>query len=131
MHCVAMITQKQPLTIYFSLYNPADASAVLYVPRMLVPVGAFVKIEIKAGDQVVHATRQPKFSPKLPPDRQEAYVALDPGHGYGVVLAPEGVSLPRGDYAIHLTYSNLQYRGFSGHEIGEQRGEIVVPYRVD
>lgn len=131
MHCLATITQKQPLTIYFSLYNPADAGAVLYVPRVLLPVGAFVKVEIRSGEQVVYATRQPKFSPKLRPDKQEAYVALDPAHGHGVLLELEGVSLPRGDYMIHLQYSNLQYRGFTGQELGEQHGESIVPYHVD
>jgi hypothetical protein len=131
MHCLATITQKQPLTIYFSLYNPVDAGAVLHVPRMLLPLGAFVKVEIRTGDQIVYASHQPKFSPKLRPDRQEAYIALDPGHGYGVLLELEGVSLPRGDYTIHLLYSNLQYRGFPGQELGEQRGEITIPYHAD
>jgi len=131
MHCVAMVMQKQPLTIYFSLVNPADASAALAVPRVLLPVGAFVKVEIRSKDQVVFATHQPKFSPKLRPDQPEAYLALDPGHGHGVVLELEGVALSRGDYTIHLVYSNLQYRGFTGHDLGEQRGEINVSYHVD
>jgi len=47
------------------------------------------------------------------------------------LLELEGVSLPRGDYTIHLLYSNLQYRGFPGQELGEQRGEITVPYHAD
>lgn len=129
MECRAEIVQRDPLTVHFSLVQPPGASRSTWVPRVLLPLGAFVAAELRdASGAVVWKTERPKFHPKLDPSSAAAYVELDPGYSHGVVLAFEGARLPAGEHTLTLTYANLQYRGFQGHDLGEQ--SCTVTFRI-
>jgi hypothetical protein len=127
MECRAEIMQREPLTVHFSLVQPRDAPRSMWVPRVLLPVGAFVAAELRdASGAVVWNTERPKFHPKLDPASPAAYVELEPGYSYGVVLALEGARLGAAEHALTLSYTNLQYRGFAGHELGDQSCTVTV-----
>jgi hypothetical protein len=121
MECRAQIVTTDPLTVHFSLLQPASAEEPLWVPRVLQPLGAFVSAELHDGaGAIVWKTERPKFQPKLAPSSPAAYVELDPGYSHGVILALEGAKIGAGQHSLTLTYQNLQYRGFAGHDLGEQ-----------
>jgi hypothetical protein len=127
MECRAEIVQRDPLTVHFSLVQPAGGTHSTWVPRVLLPVGAFVAAELRdASGAVVWKTERPKFHPKLDPSTAAAYVELDPGYSHGVVLALEGAQVPPGEHSLVLTYGNLQYRGFPNHDLGEQSCTVTV-----
>src|SRR5437870_872365 len=87
MQCLVAITRTRPLTVHFSLYNPPGSEGPVYIPRLLVPLGAFVSLKVTdLLDQVVFETFPPKLNLKLHPSRPESYFALEPGYTYGVVL---------------------------------------------
>jgi hypothetical protein len=127
MECRAEIVQRDPLTVHFSLVQLAGAVHSTWVPRVLLPVGAFVAAELRdPSGAVVWKTERPKFRPKLNPSTAAAYVEIDPGYSHGVVLALEGAQVPPGEHALVLTYGNLQYRGFPNHDLGEQSCTVTV-----
>ena len=127
MECRAEIVQRDPLTVHFSLVQPADASRSTWVPRVLLPEGAFVAAELRdARGAVVWKTERPKFHPKLDPSAPAAYLELDPGYSHGVMLALEGARVPAGEHSLMLTYGNLQYRGFPNHDLGEQSCTVTL-----
>lgn len=134
MQYLAAITQARPLTVNFSLYNPPDSDGPLYVPRLLTPLGSFVRLQVTdAREQVVYETERSKIKLKLDPSKAESYYSLEPGYTYGAVfeLDKEELALPAGEYQLQLTYSNLQFQGFEGHPIGELRHETTLPFRSE
>jgi hypothetical protein len=127
MECRAEIMQREPLTVHFSLVLPHDAPRPMWVPRVLLPLGAFVAAELRdGGGTVVWNTERPKFHPKLDPAAPAAYVEIDPGYSHGVVLVLEGVRPGSAEHSLTLSYGNLQYRGFAGHELGDQSCMVTV-----
>lgn len=121
LECLVAILATDSLTLHISLHNPGTAAAPVYVPRSLKPLGAFVRVEVRDLDgAVVYATQRPKFTPKLEPLHVDSYVEVEPGYSYGVLFECTTVSLPSAEYRVDVSYSNLQYRGFPGHFIGEQ-----------
>lgn len=119
--CLVAIVTLRPLLLHVSLHNPPAAAASLYVPRSMKPLGAFVRVEVRdRSGAVVYQTHQPKFAPKLEIGDRKSYVAVEPGYSYGVLLECDISSLPPGDYRVDVSYSNLEFRGFSGHIIGDQ-----------
>jgi hypothetical protein len=129
--CHAWIAGGAPLSFHFVLSSPAAAAEPLLVPRVLAPLGAFVTVEVRdRAGALVYETRPPKFTPKLAPDSREAYVSIDPGYGYGTAFVDERATLAPGEYEITIAYSNLYFRGFAGHSLGEQRCSTTVRYSI-
>ena len=123
------IAGTDPLTVHFSFYNPWDEP--VYVPRLLTPLGAFVRLRITDADErVVYETLVPKLKPKLHPSDPESYHALEPGYTYGAVftLEDEAANLASGDYRLHVTYTNLLWQGFEGHHLGEMTFETTITF---
>ena len=126
------VIESRPLRIHFSLHNPPESEAPVYVPKPLGPLGAFVRLAVAdATDQVVYRSATPKIALKLDPARPESYLALDPGYTHGIVLDVADLRLPPGDYRLHLTYSSLPYRGFPDHPPNELTHETTLPLRLD
>ena len=127
MECRAEIVQREPLTVHVTLVQPRDAPRSTWVPRVLLPVGAFVAAELRDGSgAVVWKTERPKFHPKLDPAAANAYVEIEPGYSYGVMVVLAGAPLGAAEHSLTLSYANLQYRGFAGHEVGDQSCTVTV-----
>lgn len=131
LECLVAVLATDPLTFHISLHNPGTAAAAVYVPRSLKPLGAFVRVEVRDLDgAVMYATQPPKFTPKLDPFHVDSYVEVEPGYSYGVLLECTAVSLSSAEYRVDVSYSNLQYRGFPGHVIGEQAAHRSIRIAV-
>jgi hypothetical protein len=131
MECLVAIVTTHPLALHVSLYNPPTAATSLHVPRSLKPLGAFMHVEVRdRSGTLVYETQPPKFAPKLEVSHAESYVALEPGYSYGVLLECDAPPLPPGDYRVEVSYSNLQFRGFSDHFIGDQRCHTLISITV-
>jgi hypothetical protein len=132
MRYLVAVTETHPLSIHFSLHNPPGSDEAIYVPKPLGPLGAFVRVAVEDADgDVVHRTVIPKIRLKLDPNKAESYLVLEPGYTHGVVLTVEGLRLEPGDYRLRVEYSNLPYRGFAGHPLGELAHDVTLPLRVD
>ena len=132
LECLATIATINPLALHVSLQNPPTAATAVHVPRSLKPIGAFM--EVKVRDQsgaVLYETQPPKFAPKLEPDHEQSYVAIEPGYSYGVLLHCDVQPLPPGDYRVEVVYSNLEFRGFPGFFLGDQRCCSSISVRVE
>jgi hypothetical protein len=132
MQCLVAIIRARPLTVHFSLYNPADSNGPVYIPRLLTPLGAFVSFQVvDLVEHVVYETLLPKFKPKLDPSRAESYYPLEPGYTYGIVLETEDANdVAPGNYQLHMRYSNLQFRGTEEHPLGEMSYNAVLPLHL-
>jgi hypothetical protein len=132
MECLAAIVTTHPLTMHISLHNPPTATSSIHVPRSLKPLGAFmhVKVSDRSG-ALVYETQLPKFAPKLETSHAESYVEIEPGYSYGVLLECDAPPLQHGYYRVEVSYSNLQFRGFAGHFIGDQRCYTSIIITVD
>lgn len=120
MQYLVSITRILPLTIHFSLYNPHDSDGPVYIPRLLGPLGYFVSLEITDEDnKVVYHSEKPKAKLKLHPSRSTSYQALEPGYTYGIVFEVEDFRPTPGRYEISIAYSNQEFRGFPGNELGQ------------
>lgn len=132
MKYIVTIQQTRPLTIYFSIYNTQENREVRYVPRLLTPLGYFIRLKIlNIVDQIVYESKRPKIKLKLHPSRSESYLALDPGYAYGVVLVLDELDLQKGAYLLQLEYSNIPFTGFPGHPIGELHYEATLQFKVE
>ncbi len=128
--CQAWLLDEPQFAFYFALGNPNTANSAVLVPRVLAPLGAFVSVKIvDSSGQSVYETNPPKFTPKLDPQSHDAYVSLEPGYGYGTTFVDPAVSLPAGTYDVKISYSNLYFRGFTEHQLGEQRCSCVLHYQ--
>ncbi len=116
------VLDTDPLRLHVSLQLPDAAAEPVWVPRLLRPVGAFVRVDVRttAGDSLF-ATDVPKFKPKLKPSRNDSYLPLDPGYSYGTVfdLDLDLDEITRGAYLIEVSYTNLVYQGTEDRPVGE------------
>ncbi len=114
------VLDTDPLRLHVSLQLPDAAAEPVWVPRLLRPVGAFVRVDVRntAGDSVF-ATDVPKFKPKLKPSRNDSYLPLDPGYSYGTVFDLDLDEITRGAYLIEVSYTNLDYQGTEDRPVGE------------
>ncbi len=128
---LAEIVRNVPLTVHFSLCNPSEASEPAYAPRLLGPLGYFVKIEISDGNQISYLTHQPKADFKLRPDRSESYLALEPGYTHGIVFVLEEFKPSPGYYQLILSYSNREYEGCPNAPVGELFFRTELPVHID
>jgi hypothetical protein len=125
------IIQTDPLMIHFCLHNPQKSAEPDYVPRLLGPLGFFIRIQVTdEEEQTVYRSTIPKVNLKLHPSKPESYQLLEPGYTYGIVLAVEDVRLDPGNYRLHLTYSNLEFRGFPGYSLGELKFANTLAFDV-
>ena len=129
--CHAWILEGAELSFYFVLENPATASGPVLVPRVLAPLGAFVSLQVvDSTGSTIYETNPPKFTPKLDPQSEGAYVAIDPGYGYGTkFVIDDAPSLPAGTLDVKISYSNLYFRGSAEHALGDQQCSTVVRHQ--
>lgn len=126
------ILDTRPLMLHFSPYNPVDATKPVLVPRLLTPLGAFVKVTILDQDgATVWETSQPKLGLKLHPERRESYLELEPGYSHGVVFRLEGIEVPAGPCEMQVCYSNGLYTGPREQPVGELAYNATVPFVCD
>jgi hypothetical protein len=129
MDYLVSITKTNPLTLHFSFYNPDEAEAVVYVPRILGPLGYFITLEISDQyDEVVYETQKSKINLKLHPERESSYHALEPGYTYGNVFEVEDFVPVPGTYHIVLTYSNEEFKGFADNPLGAMTYETKLSF---
>jgi len=122
------IVRTSPLTVHFSLHNPADAEP-RRVPRLLTPLGAFVGLEVRNADKaVVYASPTVKLRPKLHPDHPESYLVLDPAYTYGVMLTVGDLILRRGVHELMVSYSNAPYTGPADNPVGPLHFVATLPF---
>lgn len=114
------VLDADPLRLHVSLQLPAAAAEPVWVPRLLRPIGAFLRVDVRttAGDSLF-ATDVPKFKPKLKPSRNDSYLPLDPGYSYGTVFDLDLDEITRGAYLIEVSYTNLVYQGTEDRPVGE------------
>jgi len=130
--CLTTIVTTHPLVLHASLHNPPTAATSVHVPRSLKPLGAFIQVKVTDHSGVlIYETQPPKFAPKLEVSHAESYVTIEPGYSYGVLLECDAPPLLPGDYRVEVSYSNLQFRGFSGHFIGDQRCHSSLSVTVE
>lgn len=113
------VVGTEPLRLHVSLHQPDAAGVMTWVPRILRPVGAFVRVVVRndAGGAVFE-TNQPKFKPKLKPDSDDSYLCLDPGYSYGTLVEVDLGRIADGRYRLEVTYSNLGYQGTADRAVG-------------
>lgn len=105
--------------LHISLYNPVRTTKPVLVPRLLTPLGAFVKVTVlDEGGAIVWETSQPKLGLKLHPGRRESYLELEPGYSHGVVFLLEEVPVPAGPCELQVSYSNGPYTGTHDQPVG-------------
>ena len=132
MDYLVAITHTSPLTLHFSFYNTPDGKETIYVPKLLEPIGYFIRLVIaRANGEEVYKTYKPKVNLKLHPERPESYQPLSPGYTFGYVLIVEGLTPEPGKYTISLVYSNEEFRGFSEHRLGAMSYEALLTFQVD
>ena len=114
------VLDTDPLRLHVSLRLPDAAAEPVWVPRLLRPIGAFIRVDIRdTADESVFATDVPKFKPKLKPASDESYLSLDPGYFYGTVVDLDVGQVSTGKYAIEVSYTNLDYQGSADRPVGE------------
>jgi hypothetical protein len=132
MDYIVAIQQTDPLTIHFSIYNMPDNDEAIYIPRLLIPLGYFIRLKVlNVVDHVIYESKQPKIKLKLHPYKPESYLSLDPGYSYGVILILDEIKLRHGTYMLKVEYSNRRFTGFQGHPIGEICYETSVRFKVE
>ena len=131
MMCLATLLTTRPLVLQVSLFNPQEALGPIFVPRSLQPLGAFIRLQLTDfRSTIVHETSLVKFAPKLHPSRPESYVALEPGYIYGAVFECPIPELSPGDYRLKIRYSNLEFQGYPGGEIGKQQCDTSLNFTM-
>ena len=108
-----------PLHVQVSLHQPSRAGEAAWVPRLLEPLGAFLTVRVRStSGPLVYETSAPKFKPKLRPDSDASYLALEPGYTYGIVLELDVPDVTPGAYRVQVQYTNLMYRGTADRPVG-------------
>lgn len=117
---VVEVLATEPLRLHVSLHQPETAKAPAWVPRLLRPVGAFVRVVVRdtAGESL-YQTYAPKFKPKLKPSDDQSYLLVEPGYSYGTVFELDPGQVTAGVYRIEVDYSNLDYRGTPDRPLGK------------
>lgn len=114
------VLDTDPLRLHVSLQLPDAAPEPAWVPRLLRPVGAFIRVDIRStAGESVFATDVPKFKPKLKPSSDDSYLSLDPGYSYGTVFDLDLDEITRGAYLVEVSYTNLVYQGTEDRPVGE------------
>ncbi len=131
MNYLVSVIRPNPLLIHFSFYNPGDSGADFFAPRLLKPNGYFIRIKIsnENGDRVFK-TFTPKAKPKLHPDRQESYLTLGPGYTFGAIIELEEFDPLPGAYRLTLSYSNKEFRGYTGQPLGKLEYKTKLSFAV-
>jgi hypothetical protein len=130
-HLIA-VAGVRPLTIHFSLYNPPESEHVAHVPRLLVPLGVFIRLRIEdASGAIVYENPITKATFTYDPADASSYQELQPGYSYGTVIVPEDVDLAPGRYTLHLEYANRQYAGSLATPVGELAATAALPFQVN
>ena len=114
------VLSTEPFRLHASLHQPDAAAEVAWVPRLLRPIGAFVRVRVSntAGESMFE-TKVPKFKPKLKPGNDASYLPLEPGYSYGTVFDLDVGQVTAGPYRLEVSYSNLDYRGTPERPLGE------------
>jgi hypothetical protein len=123
----ARIAATNPLVLQVSLINSLDAAGSVFVPRLLTPLGAFVKVTVvdEAGD-VMWASRAPKLALKLHPERLESYVELGRGYSYGITFRLPDLPRSPERCEVRVSYSNGSFTGTRDHPIGALSYEAAI-----
>ncbi len=125
---LASVQASDPLQVHVSLANPEDADTRAAIPRVLEPLGAYITMEVRdAAGEILCQTRRPKFTPKLRPDSDEAYLLLEPGRSRGVLLTWEDCSLSPESQVLHVRYRNEDYQGTPDRPVGTLTLEATLP----
>lgn len=131
MEYLTAVIAPRPLTIHFSLLNPDRARSLAYVPVMMEPLGAFVTVVVRDGmGEVLCQTHRPKFTPKLRPSADDAYLALEPGRSHGAVFVLDECMLDPGTYRVQVSYSNLDYLGSPARAVGSLSYSTVLALTI-
>lgn len=113
------LVRSAPLHLQVSLHQPSRADRSAWVPRLLEPLGAFLAVRVRStSGSLVYETSVPKFKPKLRPDRDASYLALEPGYTYGIVVELDLPDVTPGRYRVQVQYTNLMYRGTADRPVG-------------
>lgn len=113
------VLRSAPLHVQVSLHLSSRAGEAAWVPRLLEPLGAFLTVRVRStSGSLVLETSVPKFKPKLRPDSDASYLALDPGYTYGIVLELDVPDVTPGAYQVQVQYTNLMYRGTADRPVG-------------
>jgi hypothetical protein len=100
----------RPLTVHFSLVNPADSEHELRVPATVAPL---VTLSVYDAAGPVYEQERPKLRLKLDPASAESYVVLQPGQTFGAVLtvAADDLWLEPGDYTVRAGFDPAPFEG--------------------
>jgi hypothetical protein len=123
---------SRPLRFRFSLFQPDGSDTTAFVPRVLRPLGYFVRASVRTlGGETVFSTTEPKQKPKLRPESEDSYLELGPGYSYGAVLEGDAFEGPGGPYLLSIQYSNREYVGTEARPVGTLHYETTVDLPVD
>ncbi|WP_163541067.1 hypothetical protein [Occultella kanbiaonis] len=125
------VLTARPLRLHVALLNPDGAAGPVWVPRLLRPLGAFVRLAVLDGaGETRFETTEPKFKPKLRPEDDESYLSLEPGYSHGAIFEAELGEVAAGAYTLRVTYRTLDYRGSPDRPVGEvtltEESELVI-----
>jgi hypothetical protein len=117
---IVEVLLTEPLRLHVSLHQPDAAEKVAWVPRLLRPIGAFVRVTVtNTAGESMFATKVPKFKPKLKPGHDASYLPLEPGYSYGTVFDLDVGQITTGRYRLEVSYSNLEYQGTADRPLGD------------
>ena len=126
---LASVLTTEPLQVHVSLANPEGAPGSVAVPRGLGPLGAYIRLELRStSGAVLCRTHRPKFSPKLRPGEDSAYVALEPGTSWGAVFTWEDCSQVPSAGQLSVAYANEDYQGTAALPVGALSLETLLSF---
>ena len=112
LEAVASVRGTAPLSVHFALLNPPGAGEPISVPRVLLPAGAFVTVEVRGAAGVAWSSPKARVGGlKLDPDAPTSYVDLPPGYSWGALVVFDGAFFQPGDYMLRLEYESTPYDG--------------------
>ena len=132
MNYLCEVASTRPLAIHFSLSNPANSGGPLFVPRVLGPLGLFVRVTVK--DERGRVLVEPpaiRGTWKLDPADQRSYLALEPGYTFGALFLIDDAPTGPGTFRLLVEYSNAPYTGTPGTPVGKlsfkRELEVLLP----
>ncbi|MEA2721402.1 MAG: hypothetical protein QOJ39_3266, partial [Candidatus Eremiobacteraeota bacterium] len=100
---VASVRGIAPLAVHFALLHSPEAVNTAWVPRALLPPGAFVTAQLTGAAGTAWTSQQVKTGKlKLDPAHSASYVELQPGYAWGVLLLFEGAVSEPGEFTLRL-----------------------------
>jgi hypothetical protein len=128
---LATVVGTAPLTVHFSLHNPAETNHPVAVPRTLAPLGVFVRGTVRdAKRRVVYDGPDVRATHRIDPGSPTSYLDLGAGYTFGAVFEFDEVNLPAGDYVLTLSYANDPFLGTPEKPVGPVRLKATLPFRV-